>query len=117
MTTNDGAVVKRVKAAHLDWFGSKRVRDLPAPAMGSEDFGLFSHPDGNPDSPRTIPTGFWFWGGASDEQVAAAPGQTLLEKIASLPSNHHPAFMVDPEPTLRTGVEALTVAALPYLGR
>ena len=38
------------------------------------------------------------------EQVAAAPGQTLLEKIASLPSNHHPAFMVDPEPTLRTGV-------------
>jgi amidohydrolase len=116
VTSNDADVVDRVKAAHLAWFGEKRVMDMPVPAMGSEDFGLFAHPDGNESSPRTVPTGFWFWGGASAEQVAAAEGDSLLEKIGSLPSNHHPGFMVDPEPTLRTGVEALTVAALAYLG-
>jgi hippurate hydrolase len=116
VTSNDADVVDRVKAAHLAWFGEKRVMDMPVPAMGSEDFGLFAHADGDESSPRTVPTGFWFWGGASAEQVAAAEGGSLLEKIGSLPSNHHPGFMVDPEPTLRTGVEALTVAALAYLG-
>jgi amidohydrolase len=116
VTSNDAAVVDRVKAAHLAWFGDKRVMDMPVPAMGSEDFGLFAHPDGDQASPRTVPTGFWFWGGAPAEQIAAAEGETILEKIGSLPSNHHPGFMVDPEPTLRAGVEALTVAALAYLG-
>jgi hippurate hydrolase len=109
VTRNDPAVVERVKAAHLAWFGPQRVKDMPAPAMGSEDFGLFAHPDGDAASPATIPTGFWFWGGASAEQLAAAPGETMLEKVASLPSNHHPGFMVDPEPTVRSGVEALVV--------
>jgi amidohydrolase len=116
VTSNDAAVVDRVKAAHLGWFGDQRVMDMPVPAMGSEDFGLFAHPDGDSGSPRTVPTGFWFWGGASAEQIAAAEGESLLEKIGSLPSNHHPGFMVDPEPTLRTGVESLAVAALAYLG-
>ncbi len=115
VTSNDADVVERIKAAHLAWFGPRRVRDMPAPAMGSEDFGLFAHTDGDPSSPPDVPTGFWFWGGASAEQLAAAGGETLLEKVASLPSNHHPGFMVDPDPTLRTGVEALTVAALAYL--
>jgi hippurate hydrolase len=115
VTTNDAAVVERVKAAHLEWFGPERVMDMPEPAMGSEDFGLFAHPDGDPETPATIPTAFWFWGGASAEQIANAPGDDMLEKIRSLPSNHHPGFMVDPDPTLRTGVEALTVAALAYL--
>jgi hippurate hydrolase len=115
VTDNDAEVVERVQAAHLAWFGPQRVKDMPAPAMGSEDFGLFAHPDGDAGSPRAIPTGFWFWGGASADQLAAAPGDTLPEKVASLPSNHHPGFMVDPEPTLRSGVEALVVAALAYL--
>jgi hippurate hydrolase len=115
VTSNDAQVVDTVQAAHREWFGVERVMDLPSPVMGSEDFGLFAHPDGNPSSPRAVPTGFWFWGGAGEDQVAAAPGDTLLEKIGSLPSNHHPGFMVDPEPTLRSGVEALAVAALAYL--
>jgi amidohydrolase len=115
VTSNDDAVVRRVRAAHLAWFGPERVHDLPAPVMGSEDFGLFGHHAGDPDAPATVPTGFWFWGGAGAEQLAAAPGDGLHEKLAALPGNHHPGFMVDPEPTLRSGVEALTVAGLAYL--
>ena len=112
---NDRVVTERVRSAHTAWFGSEHVRQMPEPAMATEDFGLFAHPDGDTNSPATIPTGFWFWGGASPAQVDAAPGETMREKLVSLPSNHHPAFMVDPDPTLRTGVEALTVAALAHL--
>jgi amidohydrolase len=115
VTSNVGAVTDRVRAAHTAWFGPERVVTMPKPVMGSEDFGLFAHLDGDPASPKEIPTGFWFWGGASQAQIAAAPGDTVSEKIAMLPSNHHPAFMIDPEPTLTSGVEALTVAALEYL--
>jgi hippurate hydrolase len=92
------------------------VHDLPKPLMGSEDFGLFGHLEGDPTTARAIPTGFWFWGGAGAEQLAAAPGTELAEKLAALPSNHHPGFMIDPDPTLHSGVEALTVAALAHLG-
>jgi hippurate hydrolase len=117
VTDNDAGVVERVASAHRAWFGSGNVIDLPKPVMGSEDFGLFGRPDGDPDAASTIPTGFWFWGGAGPDQLAAAPGDTVAEKVANLPSNHHPAFRVDPEPTIRTGTEALAVAALAYLAR
>jgi hippurate hydrolase len=117
VTDNDAGVIARVAAAHRRWFGSDKVVDLPKPVMGSEDFGLFGRPDGDPDAASTVPTGFWFWGGAGPDQLAAAAGTTIGEKVASLPSNHHPAFRVDPEPTIRTGTEALTVAALAYLAR
>jgi amidohydrolase len=113
--SNAPAVIDRVKAAHLAYFGPKRLRDLAYPAMASEDFGLFARPDGDPASPPTIPTGFWFWGGAGPDQLAGLPGDTLAEKLKALPANHHPAFHVDPEPTLRSGVEAITVGALSYL--
>ena len=115
VTHNDAEVIERIGAAHRAWFGSSKVIDLPKPVMGSEDFGLFGRPDGDPDAPSTVPTGFWFWGGAGPDQLAAAPGATVAEKVANLPSNHHPSFQVDPEPTIRTGTEALTVAALAYL--
>ncbi len=38
-----------------------------------------------------------------------------MRELTALPSNHHPAFMIDPDPTLQTGVEALTLAALAHL--
>lgn len=115
VTTNLGDVTERVRAAHEAWFGPERVVTMPQPVMGSEDFGLFAHLDGDPASPKEIPTGFWFWGGAGNAQIAAAPGDSIEAKIAALPSNHHPGFMIDPDPTLTSGVESLTVAALEYL--
>lgn len=115
VTSNVDEVTARVQAAHTAWFGAQRVMEMPKPVMGSEDFGLFAHLDGDPASPKEIPTAFWFWGGASNEQIAAAPGETVFDKIAALPSNHHPGFMVDPDPTITCGVESLTVAALEYL--
>lgn len=115
VTSNIDTVTARVQAAHTAWFGAERVVTMPQPVMGSEDFGLFAHLDGDPASPKEIPTGFWFWGGAGATQLAGASGDTLEEKVAALPSNHHPGFMVDPDPTLMTGVEALAVAALEYL--
>jgi hippurate hydrolase len=110
-TTNDDRAVEQVTEAHRSWFGGDRVLDMPGPAMGSEDFGLFGQA---PE--RTVPTAYWFWGGAGPAQIAAAPGDDVETKLRSLAGNHHPAFCIDPEPALRTGVEALTVAALAFLG-
>ena len=123
ITRSDGGPVTATTAR---WSSGSRLRTSPGSAQAGHGHaccrrwaartsGCSPTPTAIPRRRATIPTGFWFWGGASDEQIAAAPGQTMLEKIASLPSNHHPGFMVDPEPTLRTGVEALTVAALAYL--
>ncbi len=115
VTANEVEVVARLRAAHEAYFGEGLVIDLPRPVMGSEDFGLFGRPDGDATVASTIPTGFWLWGGAGQAQIEAQPGENVFEKIAALPSNHHPGFMVDPDPTIKTGVEALTVAALAYL--
>ena len=38
-------------------------------------------------------------------------------RLADLPSNHSPEFLPPLQPTLRTGTEALTVAALAWLSR
>jgi hypothetical protein len=62
-----------------------------------------------------IPYCVWVFGGHSRERYNAAPGDSLMAKIPFLPSNHQPDFIPDPEPTLRTGVCALTSAALAYL--
>ncbi len=60
---------------------------------------------------------FCFPGGAGADQLAAAIGDRMAEKVAHLPSNHHLAIRVGPQPTIHTGTEALTVAALSYMAR
>ncbi|HET9127971.1 MAG TPA: amidohydrolase [Propionibacteriaceae bacterium] len=95
LTANDPEVTARVTRAFLDHFGSDRVvSDLPA-VTASEDFS-------------TIPTAFgapytyWAFGGFP-------AGQPTVP-------NHNPGFAPVIQPTLRTGTEALVVAALAYLG-
>jgi hippurate hydrolase len=53
---------------------------------------------------------FWFWGG-TDPKIFADD----VSKGVMPPSNHSSKFAPVIEPTLTTGVEALTVAALSWL--
>jgi hippurate hydrolase len=69
--------------------------------MGSEDFGRFSLDD------HKIPICF-FWLGAVDPQKVARSKQTGTP----LPSTHSSLFEPLPEPTIRTGVKAMTAAVL-----
>ncbi|HEY4084533.1 MAG TPA: amidohydrolase [Bryobacteraceae bacterium] len=103
VTYNDPALTTRIRTAIAGVLGAQNVIDDPL-AMGSEDFGLFGL-DGH-----QIPT-VMFWLGAMDPAKfteASAAGKEL----PGLHSNH---FEPLPEPTLRTGVEAMTSAAIALL--
>jgi hypothetical protein len=71
----------------------------------SEDVGYFGGAAG-------VPTVFWFWGGLDTKTVLAAMAEGQL---GSLPGNHSPLFAPVIEPTLTTGVQALTLAARTWL--
>lgn len=93
LTANDTGVVDTVTQAFRRHFGEERVRPMePAPA--SEDFSIVPDAFG-------IPYCYWGLGGF-------LPGTPVYP-------NHNPKFAPAMEPTLRTGAEALVVAALSYL--
>jgi hippurate hydrolase len=104
-TYNDPALAARVKAALTKALGARNVVD-DAPIMASEDFGLFGLEG------HKIPT-VMFWLGAMDPQkFAAAQAEGRL-----LPGPHTSKFEPLPEPTLRTGVIAMSSVATALLQR
>jgi hippurate hydrolase len=117
LLNNDAQTTARVAAAHRAFFGADRTLDIPFVGAASEDFSAFglAGPDHFP--PPNIPYCYWSIGATSVETWAQTPGETALEKLAQLPSPHSPFFAPDPTPTLRTGLAALTVAALEVLAR
>jgi hippurate hydrolase len=82
----------------------------PGPVTGSEDVGLLATAAG-------VPCVYWFLGG-SDPALFA--GITSVEEarviVDGLPSNHSPLFAPVIDPTISTGVTALTTAARAWLG-
>jgi hippurate hydrolase len=113
-TINSEQIGQRVGAVHRALLGPERVVELPT-MMASEDFPRYGLPGRHHYGGEPIPYCFWFFGGLSEERYNAAPGDTPIDKLPYLPSNHQSNFLPDPEPTLRVGVRALTSAALAYL--
>ncbi|MGX9216607.1 M20 family metallopeptidase [Mycobacteroides abscessus] len=103
VTVVDDGAMQAIAAVFREHFGAERVVESPSPLAGSEDVGIFGTTAG-------VPTAFWFWGGYEQQRFeeAAAAGKPV-------PSNHSPEFAPVLEPTLSTGIEALTVAALSRL--
>jgi hippurate hydrolase len=98
-TYNDPQLTERLRQVFIAALGEDRVAEVP-PVMGGEDFGRFSLEG---EIPSTI-----FWLGAVDPARMAA-AQASGE---SLPSLHSSEFAPLPEPTLRTGVTAMSAAVL-----
>jgi hippurate hydrolase len=99
---NDPALSARVKVALVKAVGAKNVFDDPR-VMGSEDVGVFG-------LAAKVPTCF-FWLGAMDPAkltAAQAEGKAL-------PGPHTSKFEPLPEPTIQTGVTALSSAAIALL--
>jgi hippurate hydrolase len=114
ITSNSEPIDQRIRAIHTALLGSENVVELPT-LMYSEDFSQYGLPGRHHYYGEPIPYCYWVFGGHSGERYNTAPGDSLMAKIPYLPSNHQPDFIPDPEPTLRTGVRALTSAALAYL--
>ena len=100
LNMNDPEATKRVADAFRTHFSAERVRET-GPAPASEDFGSFG-------TEWQVPSVFWFVGG-TDPDVYAKAKET--GRLNELPVNHSPLFAPVIHPTLRTGVEALVVAA------
>ncbi|NED34690.1 amidohydrolase [Streptomyces sp. SID8499] len=107
---NDPAACERTSAALTGALGAGRLVD-PGPATGSEDVGVLAEAVG-------APCVYWLLGGA--DPVAFASARTF-EELADVarrqPSNHSPHFAPVVEPTLTTGITALTAAAREWLGQ
>ncbi len=99
---NDVALSARLQKIFVAKLGAENVIERK-PIMGSEDFGIFSMGE---KIPAVI-----FWLGAYDPAKVAESEKTGK----SLPSPHSPLFAPLPEPSLRTGVTAMTDAALELL--
>jgi hippurate hydrolase len=98
-TYNEPKLVDRLVVAFKQALGDENVVQMP-PMMASEDFGYFS-------LDHTIPATI-FWLGASDP----AKVKQSRESGVPLPGLHSALFAPVPEPTLRTGVKAMTSAVL-----
>ena len=99
---NDPKLAARAKLSLIKALGSNNVFDQE-PAMPSEDFGIFG-------MERKIPT-FMFSLNAMDAGKLAEAQQQ--EK--ALPGPHNSRFEPSPDPTLRTGVIAMTSIAIDLL--
>jgi amidohydrolase len=86
--------------------GEDRVRLVPA-VMGGEDFALFGRED------KRVQASLFWLGAVKRDTWEAAQKPSGKE----LPSLHSAEFAPDPEPTISTGVEAMTAAALSILSK
>jgi amidohydrolase len=97
-TINDPALSRRVGAALEKSLGKDNVVSAK-PIMASEDFSLFARTDPKPPI-------MMFWLGAVDP----AKYKEAQEKGTRLPSLHSSEWAPLPEPSIRTGVKAMTTA-------
>lgn len=98
-TLNDPALAARVKAAFVQKLGAARVVDLD-PSMASEDFQLFG-------LAAKVPSVIYWLGG-----VPQAKWDAAQKGGPAIPSLHNGGWAPDPAPTIATGVETMTAAAV-----
>jgi len=104
-TYNDPVLTRRLAAVLKNWFGDANVRPMK-PVMGGEDFSEYGR------TKDKIPICLFWLGAVKPERVAES------EKTGKpLPSLHSSQFAPEPEPTIKTGVMAMTVAVLELAGR
>jgi len=100
---NDAALTARTAAVFKAAFGDMAVVQ-PAPGAASEDYSEFII--------AGVPSVYFSIGGLDPARLAEAHAKG--EPVAA---NHSPFFAPVPEPSIRTGVEAMTLAVLDVLGK
>ena len=105
-TINDGALARRLNAALVRDLGASAFIPFEQMGMGAEDFAAFVEP-------RHGVRGYYFAvGGTPAATIAAARNGG-----PPIPSHHSPIFKIAAEPSVRTGIEGMTVAVLDLLAR
>jgi amidohydrolase len=102
--SNDPELTRKTVAVFKEALGSDKVRARP-PMMGGEDFSRY----GRARVPICL-----FWLGTIDAKRVAEAESGKGEPLPSLHSDH---FAPVPEPTIKTGVLAMSLAVLNLLGK
>jgi hippurate hydrolase len=102
-TYNDPELAARLRALFGQWLGPDQVLRTK-PIMGAEDFGLYSRAYAGI-------AGCMLWLGTVDPERFAAHARDGRP----LPPLHSSAFLPEIEPTMRTGITALSAAVLDLL--
>jgi hippurate hydrolase len=100
---NDPALTRKTVALFKEVLGPDKVLERPA-VMGGEDFGRYGR--------EGVPIFLYFLGTIAPERVAEA-----ARTGRPLPSLHSDLYYPVPEPSIRTGVRTMSLAALNLLGK
>lgn len=105
LTVNDAAATSKIAEAFKAHFGDDAFECPPVGA--SEDFARFGLAFGSPYV-------YWFVGGTDQAKYDAAVKNNT---VSALPGPHSPFWAPAIEPTLRTGIETMLVAAGVWLAK
>ena len=103
-TRNDPALSERLRDVFVDAFGEDGVFSKARDGMGAEDFAYFV------ETEHRVPGAYFVVGGTSQADLDAE-----ADGGPPVPSHHSPFFRIEPEPAIRTGVEAMTRAVIELL--
>lgn len=102
-TVNDELMMKILGKSFSEYFGDNFDANIPTTTI-AEDFSILATSQGRPCA-------FWHWGGIEE----GLWDQRLKEgRIDDIPANHTARFAPVIQPTMRTGIDALCVAALTF---
>jgi amidohydrolase len=104
VTVNDAALARRLNATIGNALGKDVIVPFRQTNMGAEDFAFFVDPSFG------IPGYYFAVGGTNPDWIKAAKNGG-----PPVAGHHSPLFKIDPEPSVRLGVEAMTAAVLDLL--
>ena len=103
-TINDAALARRLNARFRTALGDAAVVPFEQTGMGAEDFAYLV------EAKHGVKGYYFAVGGTPPAAIEAE-----AKGGAPVPSHHSPLFRIDPEPSVRLGAEAMTIAALDLL--
>ena len=106
LTVNDQETNKSIEKAFSAYF-KENHKSAPKPELASEDVSILA-------SSVNKPCCFWFFGGTDPEEWDERKRNGTLNDI---PVNHSLYFAPVLQPTLKTGIDALVIATLMFLGK
>lgn len=104
-TINDRELARRIREAFVRELGVHALYERRREGMGAEDFAYFVQTEDR------VPGAYFSVGGTPQDALDAE-----AEGGPPVPSHHSPLFRIAPEPSIETGVRAMTVAVLELLG-
>jgi amidohydrolase len=104
-TYNDPALTRRVRSALVAWLGVDQVKTID-PEMGGEDFSQFGR------TAEHVPICLFRLGAVEPDKIGECERTGV-----PLPSLHSSKFAPLPEPTIKTGVTAMTAVVLDLLAK